>query len=302
MPGEIYALFGAMMFGASHLAVRRANSQGWDSHQLLLAAAVINLLMFTTGLSYLVATGQLPPIRVEAIALFVLAGSLTALLGRSMLFMSIARIGAARAASYRVSSPLVTVAMAYLLVGERLNPTALVGAAVVLVGLWQLTRETSGHGQQPLHAVDRRTILIGILLGVLSSFCFGNGQVFRKIALSYTQSAMLGAFVGTLVSLIAFSAIALQGDRRREMAVLLRKGIPWSILIVGLLTGLAQFSIFFSYEHARVSTASVLGATEPVWTFLAASLLMRHQERLNWRLALCILTICAGAALVVGGG
>jgi drug/metabolite transporter (DMT)-like permease len=46
----------------------------------------------------------------------------------------------------------------------------------------------------------------------------------------------------------------------------------------------------------------VLGATEPVWTLLAATCLMRRQEAPTWILALAILLIVGGAALVVGGG
>ena len=303
MPGEIYALVGAMLFGSAHIAVRKAHDDGWGNHNVLLTLTIINLICFLAGLAYLAIDGQLPPIRTKAVIFFAVAGLFTVLLGRSALFASIERIGAARAASYRVTSPIVTVAMAYVLLGERLSPGAIVGAAVILFGVWLLTRETSSRGTaRPTEGKAERVVAIGIALGLASSFFFGAGQVFRKLGLEFTSVPLLGTSVGSAIALLALGSAALRGGRWRAMLAEHRKRFGWQLLIAGLLTAAAQFSIFYSYERARVSTASVLGATEPVWTFVAASLLMRKQEAPTWSLALSIATIVAGAALVVGSG
>lgn len=303
MPGEAFALLGAMLFGVGHLAMRKAQDDGWGTHNILLSAALINELCYAIGVAYLGLTSSLPPIRIEAVAFFALAGVLTSLLGRSALVASIERIGASRAASYRVTSPLVTVTMAYLWLGERLNPSALIGAGVVMAGLWLLTRETrSRHAAQTAGGhVDRR-VLIGIVLGISSAAFFGSGQVFRKLGLEITPEALVGSLIGTTVGLVVFVSAALRGGRWREMIDAHRQRLAWPILAGGLLTAGGQLSIFYAYERARVSTASVLGATEPVWTLLAVSLLMRRQEAPTWRLALSVLIICSGSALVIGSG
>src|SRR5215212_10587298 len=114
MPGEIFALFGAMLFGCGHIAVRKSYDDGWTTHTVLLTITIINLLCFLAGLVYTALAGQLPLIYPAAIGFFALAGVFTVLLGRLALFASIARLGAARAASYRITSPLATVSLAYL--------------------------------------------------------------------------------------------------------------------------------------------------------------------------------------------
>lgn len=303
MPGEFYALFGAMLFGLGHISIRRALDQGWTNQQLLLSVSILNELCFLVGVTWLALAGGLPPLRAEAIGLFLVAGLLTALLGRAALWMSIERIGAARAASYRVTSPVVTVALAYVLLGERLSLGAALGAAVIIGGLWLLTGETRGTeaARRPKGRTERG-LLIGIAFGLASSASFGAGQVFRKLGLELTSAPALGSLVGTGVALLVFVVAALRGGQWRATLAAHRALPFWPVLVAGLVTAAAQFMIFYSYERARVSTASVFGATEPVWTFLASSLLMRREEAPTWRLALSILVICGGAALVVNRG
>jgi drug/metabolite transporter (DMT)-like permease len=268
-----------------------------------LAVTIVNQLCFIAAWGWLTWSGDLPPIQIEAVVLFAIAGLLTACLGRWALWAAIERIGAARAASYRVTSPIVTVAMAYLLIGERVSFEALVGGAVIVLGLWLLTGETSGASKaRPPKGRTPRGLAIGIALGLASSAAFGSGQVFRKIGLGYTSLPLLGSLVGTAAALAVFALDSNRSGSWRELLDPTRLRTAWLLLLSGFLTAAAQFSIFYSYEHARVSTASVLGATEPVWTFLVGSLLMRRQEAPSSRLALSILVICGGAALIVGRG
>ena len=51
-------------------------------------------------------------------------------------YLGMQRLGAARAAAYSVLIPLFGVAATTALLGESLEPIALVGAAVVFGGLW----------------------------------------------------------------------------------------------------------------------------------------------------------------------
>jgi drug/metabolite transporter (DMT)-like permease len=303
MPGEIYALFGAMLFGSGHIAVRKAQDDGWSSLNVLLSVTIINLVCFLAALGYIATIGQLPPIHPTAIVFFALGGLFTVLLGRSTLFASIERIGASRAASYRVTSPLATVALAYVALGERLSVGALIGAAIVIFGVLLLTSETrSREMDRETEGRLDRVVLAGIGLGLASAGCFGTGQVFRKLGLEITSVPVVGTSIGTFVALLVIGSAAFRGERWREMIAAHRQRVAWPILVAGLTSALAQYNIFYAYERARVSTASVLGATEPVWTLLAASLLMRRQEAPTWRLALSIAIICGGSAMVVTSG
>ncbi|MCC7106391.1 MAG: DMT family transporter [Chloroflexi bacterium] len=301
MPGEIFALIGAMLFGAGHVAVRRAHDDGWSTLNVLLSVGAINAGSYVV---LVVAEAWLNgrfDLTLSALLALVAAGGLTSLLGRSALWSSIAYIGAARAASYRVTSPVITVAMAYLMLGERVQPRALAGAGVVVLGLWLLSAET-GRGELvlPPKGRSRRGVAIGIGLGMTAAIFFGAGQVYRKLGVELGATSMTGALVGSGVALAAFVATSTRQRQWTELARAHQRSFPWPIVLAGLLTTASQYCIFYAYERSRVSTASVLGATEPVWSLLVGTLLMRRQEQPSWKLAASIAIICGGSALVVG--
>jgi drug/metabolite transporter (DMT)-like permease len=302
MPGEIWALIGAILFGLSYVAVRKAHEDGWTNLNVLVSMAIVNVICYLAGFAYVAAEGQLPELRWQAIPLFAAAGVFTSVLGRGTMFASIARIGASRASSFRVTSPVVTVAMAYVLLGERMSALALLGTAVVLAGVWLLTYETRGSGGRaaPI-AAGSGVVMAGILFGLASAASFGAGQVFRKLGLEQTSLPVLGALVASTVGLVTYGLGATHGGRWRELIKAHRGRFAWPILLAGLLTTTAQLTVFYAYQLAPVSTSSVLGATEPVWTLLAVALVMRRQEAPTRWLALSILVITAGSALVVAG-
>lgn len=302
MPGEIWALIAAILFGLAYVAVRKAHDDGWTNLNVLVSMAVINVVCYSVGLATVAAEGGLRGVSWQALLLFAAAGVFTSVLGRGTMFASIARIGASRASSYRVTSPVITVAMAYALLGERMSAQALVGTGVVLAGVWLLTNETRAREREGAVAGGAGgVVMTGILLALASAASFGAGQVFRKLGIELTPLPVLGALVASLVGLLTYGLGALRGGRWLELAKAHRRKFAWPILAAGLLTTVAQLSVFWAYERAPVSTASVLGSTEPVWTLLAAALLMRRQEAPTRWLALTIVVITAGSALVVAG-
>lgn len=121
--------------------------QRYGSLPLILRTQVVALVLLAPfGLTNLPAG----PLYVEsALALLPLG-----MFGSSITFIAIAtlsgRVGAARAAIALYFVPLVATALGVLVLGEALRPTAIIGASLVLIGAWIVSRrEATTSGRAP---------------------------------------------------------------------------------------------------------------------------------------------------------
>lgn len=92
-----------------------------------LSAAIVLVLVFDSG--------GLRHYPLRAFGWFATIGVINFLLGRQCNFAATKRLGAARSAAIFATSPLVSIGLALLLTGERLNPLLLAGAVLVMLGV-----------------------------------------------------------------------------------------------------------------------------------------------------------------------
>jgi drug/metabolite transporter (DMT)-like permease len=105
----------------------------------LLAAALIDGALFA---------GNMPLL---AIVVFAGTGVVGAYLGRTLFVKTVDQIGAARAQSLNNSSPLITVLLAALFLGEPLTAVVLVGVVLIISGVFfvaETDSQTSGAAQK----------------------------------------------------------------------------------------------------------------------------------------------------------
>jgi drug/metabolite transporter (DMT)-like permease len=84
--------------------------------------------------------GELGRYPTAAFGWFALIGLINFLAGRQCNFGATKRLGAARAASIFAASPLVSIALAVTLTGERVTVPLLLGAALIVVGMVLVVR------------------------------------------------------------------------------------------------------------------------------------------------------------------
>jgi drug/metabolite transporter (DMT)-like permease len=78
-------------------------------------------------------------------------GSLGTAVGFVMFYLGVQRIGAARASAFSVLIPLFGVSMTVTILGEPFEPVSLIGAAIVIGGLW-LTQSRPMAAERPTPA------------------------------------------------------------------------------------------------------------------------------------------------------
>ena len=167
----------------------------------------INLIVGTVGLwAAVLGTGGLGHPSARGIAFFVLAGLVGTVGGRLLRFISIDKVGASIAAALTNLNPLVSAALAILLLGEQVTPPVLVGTVVIVAGTILLSAGGQRLGVRPAH----------LALPLLSALCFGVVAILRKLGLSQ-MGAIAGTAVNALTALVAFTAFLLASGRRDVM-------------------------------------------------------------------------------------
>lgn len=118
---------------------------GWGTDSVLARQGLRSLPpAFATGISLcaslaicLIAIAIVGPARfpLAGIAWFAMIGLINFLLGRQFNFRATKRLGAARTSALLATSPLVSIALAVLLAGERVTPLLLVGVVLSIGGV-----------------------------------------------------------------------------------------------------------------------------------------------------------------------
>jgi len=317
--GIAFALLGASLFAAVNVLVRLAGRRGSTEDGWLLTV-LMNAVVFSAVLAVLALRRALPPLEPAGLIAFAGAGVATTFAGRWLLFASVRAIGPGRSLPFKVSSPLFSIALAYLFFRETITAGLVLGTAAVGTGLWLLSREilrqeglrrlapltaveAGGGGVLPPVAgaatgVDPQGYRRGVILALLSGGCFGSGHFLRKLGLLRLPSEPVGVTIGTLVALLGALSVRTIAQRRGRVPRFSLAGLPWEFWVSGALLSLAVFVQFAALRLAPVSRVSVIMASESLLTIAGAALFVRD-ERLTLRAVGSAVLVFGGVALVV---
>ena len=315
--GVLVALAGTALYGTTNVLVRRGSRHGLVGDGYLLTV-LFNALTFGVALAWLAAAGQLPPLNVAGLLAFAGAGLTTTFLGRRLQYAALAIIGPARAIPFKVTSPIFTVLLAHLFLGETLSAGLVLGVAAVATGLWLLSRErvdeavrqtaaagaqAEGLGEkaadQPRWLWTDPAFRKGAALALLSGASFGVGHFLRKLGVLEIPSEFAGVAVGSWVALGAgWLARMVEGPRTPAPSAARPGWLPWEFWMAGTFTTLAVFLQFVAVRLMPVSTVSVIFASEPLMSIAAARFLL-HDEVLTRRAIVSAALVFGGIAVVI---
>jgi drug/metabolite transporter (DMT)-like permease len=273
------ALISAVLFGGMSVGLRLGLNRRPDAALATLATVVGAFVV-----ALVAAVAEAPSRGVDAGDAwpFLLAGILQPGVGQLLVTLAIREAGASRASVVFGSAPLVSVAIALLLLGEPLRWALVVGAVLIVAGGVELARERG----RPEHLRA-----IGLLYAFCVTILFSARDNLVRWLSHRTDVPPGAAAAATLVGGLIVVAVVLAPRVRR-----------WSgaapFLGVGVLFGLSYVALFEAYYRGRVTVVSPLIATESLWGVLLAYLLLRHSEVVGRRLALGALLVVAGGALI----
>jgi drug/metabolite transporter (DMT)-like permease len=158
--GDPAALFGDLLYATSALLwatytiLGRAVTKRFHVAAITCLSGAVGALVFLPlGLLDPVGFGALATASPRALAGLAYLGSLGTAVGFVLFYLGVQRIGSARASAYTVLIPLFGVSLTVPILGEPLAPISLVGAAIVIGGLW-LTQGRAAAPPKPRAATS----------------------------------------------------------------------------------------------------------------------------------------------------
>jgi drug/metabolite transporter (DMT)-like permease len=309
MIGEFCALLGACSFSTHNIAVRRGMRTAPDSGVFM--STSISTTIFLVVIVVLYSGRLLPPLTVMGFFLFVIAGLFTSFTGRSLHYAAIRALGPSRATSFRASSPLITICLAFTFLSERFTPVQFIGAALVIGGVSFLSSEVIGRTDLavrskfvPVTSDPRNSPgrpLTGIFCALASALSFGTGHFLRKLALKEVPSPYWGLAVGTTAAWLALVAHTALRGRFKEACKnnFNYHAPPWFYITAGVLATSGQLFVYLAIYFTEVSVAMVLASSEPLATLLISRLLLGKEEPMNRRVVFCSGTVFLGIIFMI---
>jgi len=198
----------------------------------------------------------------------------------------IAKIGVARAAPIKGSSPLFASFLAIIFLGEKPEWYHLGGVLLVVMGIALLS---SGRTEGRWRRIDA-------LWPIAAAGFSALGAVLWRKALPSFPDALAGAFVGLLsaLTLVLLYTVAFMPGRIPD-------GIKkaWKpFLLVGIIAAIGQFCLASALQRGEVYRMIPLIQTSPLITVAFALLFLRSVEFITWRVPAGALLTVSGAILV----
>lgn len=304
--GEIMALIAAIIFSWTSVFFTTAGQR--------LGVTTVNLLRLPgatlcLGLTHLAVTGHLWPQDLSLInqAWIGLSGIIGLAIGDSALFKAFTLVGPRRSMTMMALAPVFTVILAWSMLGEHLGLWALLGIAVVILGVIIATMGR-GNGSGEFGHLPRQVLKLGLILALLASAGQGVGSTFAKIGMTGGSGPDAGAAGGvnplgaTLIRLswatVAYWLVILPRQNLTDLKTRLKDRRGVKALVVAILMGpfISVWISLIAIKHTEAGIAQVLLGTVPIFVVLPAWLV--YKDRPTPLGLLGIVVAVAGGALL----
>ena len=210
-------------------------------------------------------------------------------LGDTLSLVAIRAIGLSRSMPLAGTFPVMTIVFEYILLGEAAGPDLLVGAGLVVLGTYFLSRSRTGG--EASGDLPRRQLRLGVAFALAASLMWGLGTVLLKPVLEdvdilVANAIRMPAAVALLTMLRIIPHERPQLRRLRARSVLL--------LVISGLIGMTLGSYLFlaALQGLEASKVVTLLAVSPLFGMLLGVIFLKERVTFN---------VVAGLALCFAG-
>jgi drug/metabolite transporter (DMT)-like permease len=302
LTGEALALLAAVLFAASGTAVAKGVSErGGRGDNGALLSILITVVMAAALWAVTLGSGPLAASRAALAAgvwWFAVSGLLAVFLGRTLLYQSIAYVGAIRASMLMRLHPFFSVLLAAVILGETISGTAGFGMLLILLSFALLLRRAFAAGER---GQETDASPADYAYGPASAVSYALGSITRKHALGLVPDSSFGTLVSALAGLASVAAAALFMKRYRDaFSGLFRNASGWQ-WAAGIFSSGGQLSNFAAIQHIEVSRAVMITSAEIFLSLIFAVYVLRTEKRPDGRTLLAGAVAMTGVALVAVG-
>lgn len=228
---------------------------------------------------------DLPQLNYGALFWYALAGVCGSFFARLLTMMSYKRIGVSAGSALIGTSPVVTTILAVLFLGEPLLFAVVLGAFCVVAGIAFINLKDG--------RLNLDWNLVYLPLG--ASFLYALSNIIRKMGTNLQPHAVLGAQVSTLAGLVACGVYLAVKSGFRDLEI--NRDNVWWLAGAGAVNAFAWITVTMAINLGRVSVASSIIYSYPLFSLLLSRLLLRD-EYYNHYMVIGSLFIVVGVAIV----
>jgi len=289
--GIYYALFAGGLWGIGPLLLKRGLKYADVSTATLVEQHVSVFLLVGLAIYY-GEIGQVDPSS-RAFWAFFLAGAIGASFGKVFYYKGIDLVGASKATSVKNGSPLLTVILAVLFLGEEMSWFIAAGVTLIVVGIAVLSQAQTS----PATGAGRFEYL---LFPLIAAFCFGINPIFKKIGISAAGLPVLGALVTQSTALVCMLAFGrFMGLKVKRVRVPLRGLLFFSL--AGVTEAVGSLCTFFALIYGPAALLSPIWRISPLVTFALARFTLKGIEVVTLRDGMAASLIVAGVFVLSRG-
>lgn len=290
--GELAGLLSACAWGATGVVIR--------AYLGAVPAVAVNAVRnsMSAGAFVLIWIGfnNRAPIPQTAVVLLVASMIVGLVIGDSLYFEALKRIGVARAMPISMGYPVMTSLLAALLLGERLTAMSLIGMLITLVGVYLVA--TQAHGVAP--ALSQQSVSgywAGVGLAAVAALCWSFSAVSVKPALGMSDVVTASVIRTGLAVIVLWTVTVRRGTV--PLSTWFHGRSLKAIAAVGAF-GVISTGLFLEcVALAGAGTAAVLSATSPIFAVPVSIVFLR--ERGSWRVGAGTLLTVVGVVLLTAG-
>ncbi len=287
MDGRLLALMSAFCFGINPIVLKKG-LRGASSDVAVFVGLItgLPLLLLASPLLGGFNLGQLAP---SAAIYFAVGGVLGVFLGRTLLYVSIDRLGSSRASTFKNSAPLVTAVAAFLLLSELVDTQRWLGIGLVTIGLMLV-------GQMARKNVKTMTAG-GLAVASLTAVFYGIRPVISKLGLDISPLPLAATLISYLAAVALYVVFFAVTGRLKNM-----KGDRQSLIYFaggGVLQVVGLSLLNFALELDDVTIIYPISASAPLVTFILSYFVLRNREQLTLWDLLGTTMVVAGVTLLL---
>jgi len=246
----------------------------------------VNLLRFLIALPLLallcvITTGQvIPDAPVRNLVLIALSGVVGFFIGDLMLFRAFVVIGSQKAITVMATTPIITAALAWPILGQTLSPVSVIGIALTLAGVFTAVSEKPPTLEMPSpdpHSPESTTLQVKQLThsaGLLLALGGAVAQAVANIMITVGQvlpdgsktNPMAGTFVRGVAGATCFLVLVLLTRQTPRIIAGVKNLRAMQIITIGAISGpvIGVSLLLAAFQHASAAVVSTITATQPI--------------------------------------
>ena len=292
--GLVLSLIGTVGLAGMYLLIRLGAEDGKANNAVFIVMGTNLLILTPVALvlyypTYGLTTG--------AIFWFVLAGLTGTLIGRTLTYTSVSRIGASRTSPVVSAQILVATVAGVIVLGETVTLVQMVGIILLLLGVVLISLETS---RDEIVTVSRRELAIGLFLPIGAATAYGIEPIFANFGFAEGTPALVGLIVRIVAGTVAFSGFLWIRNQFPSRETLKTMSSRW-FLLAGVSNTVFVAGFYVALSLAPVHVVVPIIQSYPILVVILSGVVMPDRlETITWKLVASTVIVVVGIVILAG--